>query len=103
MTGLTITQGEGMDPTADDRILEQLGWRRRAECDEAAREAWELADGTILLLDPTGATDSIVRPPHERGQPAGERPGGDGERRVREERRADHSPGAGSTEPLTQS
>jgi hypothetical protein len=50
---------------ADDLILEQLGWRRRAEYDEAAREAWELADGSILLLDPTGATDSLVRSPQE--------------------------------------
>jgi hypothetical protein len=48
-----------------------LGWRRMAELDEESREAWELRDGTVLLLDPTGRSDSRVCPPrHESAAPA---------------------------------
>jgi hypothetical protein len=38
-----------------------LGWRRIAELDDESREAWELRDGTVLLLDPTGQSDSRIR------------------------------------------
>jgi len=43
------------------RIPEALGWRRRHDLDEAGREAWELPDDHVLLLDPSGRSDSIVR------------------------------------------
>ena len=46
-----------------------LGWRRMAELDEESRQAWELRDGTVLLLDPTGRSDSRIRRA-EAGPPA---------------------------------
>ena len=46
-----------------------LGWRRMAELDEESRQAWELRDGTVLLLDPTGRSDSRIRRT-EAGPPA---------------------------------
>ena len=39
-----------------------LGWRRLAERDEQSRQAWELRDGTVLLLDPTGRSDARICP-----------------------------------------
>jgi hypothetical protein len=48
-----------------------LGWRRMAELDEESRQAWELRDGTVLLLDPTGRSDSRICPRRaEAGSPA---------------------------------
>ena len=48
-----------------------LGWRRMAELDAGSRQAWELRDGTVLLLDPTGRSDSRICPGRpEAGSPA---------------------------------
>jgi len=44
-------------------ILGEIGWQRRSELDETGREAWELPNGTVLLLDPSGVSDSLVRRP----------------------------------------
>ena len=55
--------------TGSDRFLDGLGWRRRSECDEGQRQAWELPDGNLLLLDPSGASDALFRPPAARDKP----------------------------------
>ena len=52
--------------TGSDRFLDGLGWRRRSDCDEGQRQAWELPDGMLLLLDPSGASDALFRPPAPR-------------------------------------
>jgi hypothetical protein len=52
--------------TGSDRFLDGLGWRRRSDCDEGQRQAWELPDGVLLLLDPSGASDAVFRPPAPR-------------------------------------
>jgi hypothetical protein len=56
-----------LDPS---RIPEALGWRRRPNLDEPSREAWELRDGSYLLLDPSGRRDALILPAHavDRGE-----------------------------------
>jgi hypothetical protein len=61
-----------------------LGWRRRADLDEKALEAWELRDGSVLLLDPTGASDARIHRPRVEAA----RPSGPFLRRATDERRA---------------
>ena len=47
-------------------VPEALGWQRKTELDDANREAWELHDGTVLLLDPSGRSDArVCRPRRE--------------------------------------
>jgi hypothetical protein len=46
---------------ARKRGPESLGWRRKPERDEPGRQAWVLPDGLILLLDPTGRQDTLIR------------------------------------------
>ncbi len=46
-------------------VPEALGWQRKRDLDEGAREAWELRDGTVLLLDPTGGSDARVCRPRQ--------------------------------------
>ena len=58
--------------TGSDRFLDGLGWRRRSDCDEGQRQAWELPDGMLLLLDPSGTSDAIFRPPAPLGKPESE-------------------------------
>jgi hypothetical protein len=45
-------------------VPEALGWLRRAELDEGPRQAWELRDGSVLLLDPTGESDARLHRVH---------------------------------------
>jgi hypothetical protein len=54
-----------------DDIPGALGWRRRAELDEQPLEAWELRDGSVLLLDPTGASDARLHRPRTEARPSG--------------------------------
>lgn len=47
--------------SAEKFAPENLGWRRKPELDERHRQAWEMRDGAVLLLDPSGLSDSLLR------------------------------------------
>jgi hypothetical protein len=62
MSGYLSTPPRDAEVKANNRLLQELRWRRRSDLDEAGREAWQIADGTVLLLDPSGNSDSLIRP-----------------------------------------
>jgi hypothetical protein len=62
MAGTKIAGLPVRHPFAESHLPEKLGWRRRPARDEQGREAWQLPDGMLLLLDPTGRSDSLLRP-----------------------------------------
>ena len=71
MAGHAFASGSDREDTS--RIPEALGWRRRQDLDEPGREAWELPGDHVLLLDPSGRSDSIVRHGDGSSADAGER------------------------------